>query len=99
MSHLLCCKLLPLINNSLLVPEYTLGKWERQSQPLTVSSEYTKIFQVFSRYFGHQAQMIYDQILKQEEKILHTHIDWDSPANSSKGKQDDWQYNEPNQSQ
>ncbi|MDZ7762647.1 MAG: hypothetical protein U5L00_20660 [Desulfovermiculus sp.] len=81
------------------IPEYALGKWERQSQQLKVSSEYKKIFQIFSRHFVRQAQDIGDQKLKQEEEVLHTLIDWDSQVNSSKGKQDDWQYTEHNQSQ
>ncbi len=81
------------------MPEYALGRWERQSQPLHVSSEYKKIFQIFSRHFVRQAQEIGDPKLQQEEEILHTLIDWDSPANSSKGKQDDWRYKEHNQSQ
>ena len=76
------------------IPEYRLGRWERQSQPLRVSQEYTKIFQIFARSFGQQAQIINDPVLDQEEEILERLMNWSGRSSEAQGKRDDWEYDE-----
>jgi Ca-activated chloride channel family protein len=53
-------------------PEPGLGQWERQSLPLTVSSQYRKIFRDFRDYFRDEMDEIQDYSLEQELDILGT---------------------------
>ena len=47
-----------------------LGKWERQSIPLMVSSHYKDLFKEFKPYFEREMNAIGDNTLKQEIEIL-----------------------------
>lgn len=51
--------------------EPRLGKWERQSKPLTMSLSATKLFQDFTDYFESEMEMIGDDNLSQELEVLH----------------------------
>ena len=48
----------------------SLGRWERQSLPLTVSGPYSELFQEFASYFEKEMDAIDDNTLKQELEIL-----------------------------
>lgn len=78
-------------SNGIPVPvvDYPLGKWERQSVPLTVSSEYKKIFQVFASYFVKKADNLNDPALQKEVKILKSLSRFNRQEKNS-GKRDDW---------
>ncbi len=52
------------------VPPVTLGRWERQSVPLMVSTSYRELFQEFRTYFEQEMQAIGDDTLSQEVEIL-----------------------------
>ncbi|WP_439027907.1 vWA domain-containing protein [Haloarchaeobius sp. DT45] len=52
------------------VPEYELGQWERQSDPLTVSSEYRQRFGEFATYFESEMAALDDETLQQELDVL-----------------------------
>ncbi|MCT9094787.1 VWA domain-containing protein [Haloarchaeobius sp. HME9146] len=52
------------------VPEYELGEWERQSDPLTVSTEYRQRFATFSDYFETEMTALGDDALQQELDVL-----------------------------
>ena len=54
----------------IIVPPATLGQWERQSLPLSVSSPYRELFQEFSEYFLNEMGAIGDETLSQELEIL-----------------------------
>ena len=51
-------------------PEPGLGRWERQSMPLTVADEYERLFEEFAQYFEREMETISDQTLDQELDIL-----------------------------
>ncbi|MFO8101396.1 MAG: VWA domain-containing protein [Dehalococcoidia bacterium] len=51
-------------------PEPMLGKWERQSMPLTVSEEYEDLFEEFMEYFEAELEAIGDDTLEQELDVL-----------------------------
>ena len=51
-----------------------LGRWERQSQPLVVSSYYEDLFKEFLDYFEDEMDAIDDNTLNQEVEILKTLI-------------------------
>ncbi len=53
------------------LPDTFLGRWERQSTPLTVSEEYEDLFEEFSNYFRAEMQAIDDDTLDQELDILY----------------------------
>ena len=53
-----------------LPPLSMLGKWERQSVPLTVSSEYKQNFSEFKKYLESEMEVIKDDSLKREVEIL-----------------------------
>jgi hypothetical protein len=63
---------LPRINPEcgILVPPSGLGQWERQSMPLTVSSQYRSLFREFAEYFADEADQIGDSDLDRELDIL-----------------------------
>lgn len=48
----------------------SLGQWERQSVPLTVSSDYAAAIAEFSAYFSQESQSIGDQALLQEAAVM-----------------------------
>ena len=73
--------------------DYQLGKWERKSRPLFVSSEYQKLFQVFSDYFVRESKRLQDEALQQELRLLERLTRFKGRP-SDPDKQDDWQYNE-----
>ena len=50
--------------------EFELGRWERQSQELTVSEEYKELFTQFIPYFEREMEAIDDDSMKQEKNIL-----------------------------
>ena len=52
-------------------PETTLGRWERQSMPLTISEEYEDLFEEFSTYFDAEMRAIGDDTMGKELDILH----------------------------
>src|SRR3989339_331416 len=52
-----------------LPPLSMLGKWERQSVPLTVSSEYKQNFSEFKKYLESEMEVIKDDSLKREVEI------------------------------
>ena len=59
--------------DGIYLPDYVfigLGKWERQSLPLQVSSEYEKLIEEFSNYYTSEANSIQDPELDQEIKIM-----------------------------
>ncbi|MBN1619188.1 hypothetical protein JW890_00540, partial [candidate division WOR-3 bacterium] len=47
-----------------------LGRWERQSMTLSVSSHYTELFEDFGDYFEREAMAIGDTALSRELDIL-----------------------------
>lgn len=49
---------------------WQLSKWERKSMPLTVSSDYNKLFSEFSSYFDEEMNKIDDSSLEKESEIL-----------------------------
>lgn len=51
-------------------PEFTLGKWERQSVPLKISDDYREIFSQFEDHFKQEKKEINDDNLEQELDIL-----------------------------
>ena len=51
-------------------PDYYLGKWERQSVPLSVSSEYRELFADFASYFESEMNAMGDDTMRQELDIL-----------------------------
>lgn len=55
----------------IIVPEVPLGKWERQSIPLQVSTHYQNLFSEFSTYFESERDAIGDSDLDQELIILN----------------------------
>lgn len=72
-------------------PDYQLGKWERQSQPLYVSPEYKKIFHFFSSYLAKKSKGLQDETLKKEVELLEKLANFEQ-SETKKDKQDDWQY-------
>ncbi|MBI2860559.1 MAG: VWA domain-containing protein [Chloroflexi bacterium] len=52
------------------VPPVTLGRWERQSLPLTVAEPYRKLFDQFRAYFEQEMSGIGDDSLSREVEIL-----------------------------
>ena len=50
--------------------EFQLGKWERQSQKLTVSNEYKELINRFIPYFEKEMKAIGDDSMKKESHIL-----------------------------
>ncbi|WP_267641267.1 vWA domain-containing protein [Haloarchaeobius amylolyticus] len=52
------------------VPGEDLGKWERQSDPLTVSSEYRQRFATFTDHFESEMTALGDETLQQELDVL-----------------------------
>ena len=62
-----------LYSDGLHVPQrvgVSLGQWERQSVPLTVSSDYAAAIAEFSRYFSQEAESIGDPALLQEAAVM-----------------------------
>ena len=53
-------------------PSNNLGRWERQSMPLTVSYEYRSLFRDFSDYFEYEMEEIGDYNLDQELELLES---------------------------
>ena len=51
--------------------EPMLGRWERQSMPLTVSREYEELFEEFSQYFENEMVAIGDDTLEREIDVLN----------------------------
>jgi Ca-activated chloride channel family protein len=64
----------PCINeeDGIVIPPTNLGTWERQSLPLTVSTEYRRLFKEFSKYFASETEDIGDVTLEQELDILES---------------------------
>jgi len=63
----------PRINDEIgiIVPPITLGRWERQSLPLTVSEPYQELFSEFRGYFKQEMNNLKDDTsLSQELEIL-----------------------------
>jgi Ca-activated chloride channel family protein len=59
------------IESGIVVPgPVELGKWERQSLPLTVSEPYRNLFEVFGSYFENESDDLGDIDLQQEEIVL-----------------------------
>ena len=54
----------------IIVPEVPLGRWERQSIPLRVSTHYRYLFSEFSTYFESEMNAIGDSDLDQELIVL-----------------------------
>ncbi len=62
-----------LYSDGLYVPgrvSVSLGQWERQSIPLTVSSDYAAAIAEFSAYFSQEADLIGDMTLLQEADVM-----------------------------
>lgn len=55
--------------SGIVVPP-ALGKWERQSLPLTVSEPYRELFGEFTGYFKQEIEALDDSALEQELEIL-----------------------------
>jgi len=51
-------------------PRIQLGKWERQSKPLNVMSEYKELMQTFNVYFESELNFLADETLGQEMTLL-----------------------------
>ncbi len=65
----------PMVDDEIGIPvpppiEPMLGRWERQSMPLTVSEEYEDLFEEFTDYFEAEMGAIGDDTLEQELEIL-----------------------------
>ena len=58
--------------DGIIMPPTGLGTWERQSLPLTVSSQYRSLFDDFSDYFADEMDEIGDTTLGQELDILES---------------------------
>ena len=54
---------------------FELGRWERQSMPLTVSTNYMELFEDFHDYFESEAEAIGDETLNGELEILRKLIE------------------------
>ena len=56
--------------------KFLLGKWERKSQPLTVSKNYKTALKYFMEYFKEEMNQLGDEDLARELEILHkiTHL-------------------------
>ena len=50
--------------------EFQLGRWERQSQRLTVSQDYRELFRQFTTYFEEEMNAIGDSSMRKELDIL-----------------------------
>ena len=50
--------------------EFELGRWERQSQELSVSRGYKELFKQFIPYFEREMEALDDDTMKQEKNIL-----------------------------
>jgi Ca-activated chloride channel homolog len=51
-------------------PDYYLGRWERQSVPLSVSSEYRELFADFAGYFESEMNALGDETMSLELDLL-----------------------------
>jgi Ca-activated chloride channel homolog len=51
-------------------PEQFLGKWERQSEPLTVSEHYKELIKDFGKYFEEEKNYLSDDVLDKELELL-----------------------------
>ncbi len=51
-------------------PRIQLGKWERQSKPLSVMNEYKELMQTFNVYFESELNFLADETLDQEMTLL-----------------------------
>ena len=65
----------PMVNDEIGIPvpepiEPMLGRWERQSMPLTVSEEYEELFKDLGEYFEREMEAIGDDDLEQELEVL-----------------------------
>lgn len=52
-------------------PEFVLGKWERESMPLRISSDYKKLFSDFAPYATQEKNTIGDGSLQKELDVLN----------------------------
>ena len=57
-------------------PYTFLSQWERQSQPLSVSREYERLFEEFADYFEDEMNKIGDDTLEQELDVLELLLDY-----------------------
>lgn len=57
-------------------PYTFLSQWERQSQPLSVSREYERLFEEFADYFEDEMKRIGDNTLEQELDVLELLLDY-----------------------
>jgi len=65
----------PMVNEEIRIPVpppigTVLGRWERQSLPLTVSEAYEDLFEEFMKYFEAEMEAIGDETLQQELEVL-----------------------------
>jgi Ca-activated chloride channel family protein len=58
------------LQNGIPLPDWKLGKWERQSIPLRVSPDYKEIFTVFLDHFKKEMHALGDKTLQTEADIL-----------------------------
>ncbi len=66
----------PMVNEEIGIPVpppigTILGRWERQSLPLTVSEAYEDLFKEFMEYFEAEMEAIGDDTLEQELEVLN----------------------------
>jgi len=58
--------------------QFVLGRWERQSESLQVSSEYKELFKEFIPYFESEINTIGDETMSKELEILKKLEDYDN---------------------
>ena len=78
-----------LYDEGLRVPEHvknSLGQWERQSLPLTVSADYIGVIEEFSEYFSKEADVIGDASLSQEVDVMSAPL----PGHGHQTADDTW---------
>ncbi len=80
-----------LYDNGIHIPEYvrhSLGQWERQSLPLSVSTGYGDAIREFGKYFEGEAEAIGDDAMLQEVRIMSALGSGDTW--NSQGSEDTW---------
>jgi len=69
----------------------TVKTWERKSCPLKVSKAYIELFKIFRDHFKREMEILGDNSLNSELKVLDTLIE-QKPISEYKEKKDDWEF-------
>jgi Ca-activated chloride channel homolog len=75
LANLKKIKIIPAVNYKMgiVLPKELdiLGKWERQSVPLTIHNEYKDLFFSFNKHFTDEMNVLKDTVLKQESELMN----------------------------